>query len=230
MSRGFNLMKLHINKKLMVTVSIFSFFIVTSVIGFHCSKGFKGVIEEKLEVERIPSPDPDFNIMVDLPVGLMTPIEIFNSMRQSLQVVTPNSNTIGEFLSKQSTFPTEGQLYKVNSPMFLSLTNLSSQFCQQMISDEISLARNKRSFTNEINYGDIPININESQINDVVRRIARSAWGRNETDSELEIINSGMKEMIAELPSSYQMDKAYTEKMVLVLCATLLSSIDSVSL
>lgn len=128
----------------------------------------------------------------------------------------------------------------VNAPMWMSITNLSSLVCIDLVKDEVKRIQQSQAphFFIEVNLWLPATAITDSAIKSVMRRMARGFWGRNETDEEAALILSTMQSSFADvrLPaqdaSSITVNTSSapdtnTSTMMYFLCSAMLSSLET---
>ncbi len=166
------------------------------------------------------------------PGGAMVPVEstktvavsysenILESLITIIGTGQPSQRVRDSYNRERTKIAESGKAEAVNAPMWMAITNLSGEVCWDLVLAEKALAAGSRRIFGQINFAGNPAQITDAARNDAIRRLARSAWARNETPEELALIKSGM----ASVPGTAAAD---VDRQMLFACTTILASLDS---
>lgn len=117
----------------------------------------------------------------------------------------------------------EGDANSITSPMLVALAKVSAEVCNDLIQKERVLAADQRRIFNAVNFGQGPASAADTALADTVRRLARSCWGRNESDSERETLLNSTKSAFANAANNGQQ----TVNQMVYLCTAMTASFAS---
>lgn len=122
----------------------------------------------------------------------------------SMTNVPPSNNTRNLFEDRVGSFSDTGSATSVNAPMLFAYMSVGAEVCNDLIQSEAALPLTGRRFFNGINLGagNTSPTLTDENINNMIRRMARQFWQREETAAELEILNLGVKEVVAARPAN----------------------------
>ncbi|MBK7890340.1 MAG: hypothetical protein IPJ84_05665 [Bdellovibrionales bacterium] len=122
-----------------------------------------------------------------------------------------------------------GKADTVNAPMWIAVTNLGAEICLDLITAEkaVTVADNRRFF-NKIDFAQGATAITDAAKDDLIRRMARNFWGRNESVAEKTLLKSTLDAAMTEPAAANQSVTAETENALLFTCAAMLSSLDAI--
>lgn len=119
---------------------------------------------------------------------------------------------------KKGQFSVEGKANTVTPPMLMAQASLAAEVCSDAIRIESALPSSERRLFPMINFGSGPNSVGSAALGDTIRRLARSCWGRNESDEERSMI-------VTEARSAFSgTNPATTRLQLLYICSSLLSS------
>lgn len=113
-----------------------------------------------------------------------------------------------------------GEVDTVNAPMVLALSGIAGEGCTLVVAREATVGVTSRRYFRNFDFTKGPASVASTSIGETVRLFARAAWMRDETASELAIINDELKVFNSALPSD-------TRSMATVLCTAMLSSLSA---
>ncbi len=122
-----------------------------------------------------------------------------------------------------------GKADTVNAPMWIAVTNLGAEVCVDLITAEkaVTVAANRRYF-NMVDFAQGVAAVSDAAKDDVIRRMARNFWGRNESMAEKTLIKSTLAAALALPAAANQSATVETENLLLFTCSAMLSSLDSI--
>lgn len=166
------------------------------------------------------------------PGGAMVPVEstktvavsysenILPSLVSMAGTGEASQRTLAAYNNERTKIAESGKAEEVNAPMWIAITNLAGEVCWDLVLNEKAIAANQRRIFGQVDFATGPAALTEAAKNDVIRRLARSAWARNETAQELELIKSGM----SSVPGTAAAD---TDRQMLYACAAVMASLDA---
>lgn len=131
-----------------------------------------------------------------------------------------------EYENRKGTLSEYGYATEVTAPMLMGVTAVAGEICNKLIEQEAMQLASARNVFNTVNFSSGPAQLNKnSEFQEVVRRLARSCWGRNETAEELDIIYNNFSE---DFNSST--DGNRTKAGMLSVCTAMLSSVSAIEI
>ena len=172
-------------------------------------------------------------IMEPLPdtkaVGVTASETIVYSMLNQTGLTTLSAEAMADVQAQLNRVPESGAVDGVSSPMWMAVTNIAGILCEQLVIQERALgtaSTNRRFFLN-VDFGLGPSKVTAAQRADVVRRMARSFWGRNETAAELYMVNQALDEGYRPGNASAVDNGLQTEGAMMLVCTAMLSALDA---
>ena len=153
-------------------------------------------------------------------VRVTTSEDILNSLVSVSGIKSPSSNTMNRYSQWRLLFSDTGDSSSVNAPMWLGILNLSGEICNDLLNQERALPSATRRIFNQIDFTKGPSSLTDAAISDVIRRLARSAWARNETPDEAMAI----KQALTVFSGTAQAD---TTKAMLLTCSAMMASLET---
>lgn len=186
--------------------------------------------------EETQTPGPNGNTPGDGfapgPDGTMRPVEnktaavtssetIIASLLATTGVTTPSAATRGAVTREIGKISETGKADSVNGPMWLAITNLSGEVCNDLIAQEAALAAASRRIFGlvDLTTANAPASaVSAAAQDDVIRRLARSVWQRNETPEEATMIKSA---------TATAFSAGTARNAMLYMCTAMLASLDA---
>ncbi|MES2962840.1 MAG: hypothetical protein V4760_03045 [Bdellovibrionota bacterium] len=164
----------------------------------------------------------DLNEVVDAKaVGISYSENTFTSMLNQTGVAAPSAATRTAVTTQFSKLSETGKADSVTAPMWISITTVAGELCNDLVNQERALAAASRRFYTGIDFAVGPASISAAAKDDVIRRLARSFWGRNETAQEKTLILSSFNGTFTSATA------ADTQSGAMFLCTAMLSSLDA---
>lgn len=232
--KNFRDLSLSKRRKLTASISLPALAAVM-IVGFqNCSPGM-------METKGASVPDPNANpapldISQDTkPITIVYSENLLISMQQMAGVTTVPAAKITRFLSAKTKITETGKVDSVNAPMMSAIANTAADVCDELITRERALAAGDRRFLGLVDFTNIQgsAGITEAAKDDVIRRMARSFWGRNESSAERVLIKRMLDEAMAEgRPASFTATTAATDtaNAMLFVCTSMMSSLDAIKM
>ena len=203
----------------MKTTSKISFIFALALLATACTPG------------EIPGGSSSNATFVDTPGGMLaakgesttrvaTSEEIFNSMISVTGIGQPSATTTSRYNTWHGLFSESGDADSVNAPMWLGVLNLSGEVCNDLITKEKALTASSRRIFNLVDFTKGPIALTGSIEDDVIRRLARSAWARNETPDEATAIKTALGIFSGTATTD-------TSRAMLMTCSAMLASLET---
>lgn len=153
-------------------------------------------------------------------VGVTNSETVLSSLVSMAGTGVPSARTLAAYNRERTKIAETGLAESVNAPMWVAVTALSGEVCWDLILAEKALAADQRRVFGQVNFAAAPSQLSDAAKNDVIRRLARSAWARNETEAELALIKDGMN----SVPSAAVAD---TDRHMLYACTAIMASLDA---
>jgi hypothetical protein len=197
------------------------------MIGFqNCSPGV--VQSTKLNSTGESSNTP-LNIDEDpKPVTVTNAENLLVTMQSVTGLQNISQNTINAANIAKAKVTETGKADSINGPMWLSITNLSGDMCLDLVNDEKAKAQADRRFFGQVNFTAAPSALTPENKDDLIRRMARNFWGRNETPAERTVIKSSLDAALVDPRRPGASDAAETEDGLIFTCSAMLASLDAV--
>lgn len=195
-------------KKMKKSIKILSIISATAVLitamGFGCGIGWQPVGLNQIDLGSRNTDNVSAGDNGDLVIvsgQRTTSVALYDQVLANMLSVTgidnPRQQILDTYTDKVGSLSENGSVLTVNAPMLLAFSAIGSEVCSQAIAEERALAVADRklfgAFLEKTNINQIT----ETDVKDVSRRLARTFWQRNETGPEMQMIVTGMNEMIA---------------------------------
>lgn len=154
-------------------------------------------------------------------VGVSYSENTFTSMLQQTGVITPSANTRNAVTAQFTKLPETGRSDSVTAPMFVSITTVAGELCNDLVAQERALAAANRRFYGGVDFNAGPASISAATKDDMIRRLARSFWARNESVQEKALILAAFNGQFTSATT------ADTPRAAMFLCSAMLSSLDA---
>lgn len=161
------------------------------------------------------------------PVTVTNSETLLVSMQQQTGLPTLSTRTLGVANDAKTKVSESGRADSVNAPMWMAVTNLAGEVCLDLIDDERAKAVGARRYFGQVDFTRSPASISSSTKDDLIRRMARNFWGRNETTAERTLIRSTLDAAMSEPRANGATDATETENALLFACTAMLSSLDT---
>ncbi|MCM2281399.1 MAG: hypothetical protein NDI61_06075 [Bdellovibrionaceae bacterium] len=145
---------------------------------------------------------------------------VLSSLVSMAGIGVPSARTLQVYNRERTKIAESGKADSVNAPMWVAVTTLSGEVCWDLIIAEKALAQNQRRIFTQVDFATAPAQVSDTAKNDLIRRLARSAWARNETSDELTLIKSGMASITGTTPAD-------TDRQMLFACTAVMASLDA---
>lgn len=145
---------------------------------------------------------------------------VLTGMLNKAGVTTPSAKTTTAFANQSSKLPETGKVQGITAPMWMAVATMGSEVCNDLLTQETAAGAARRIFTS-VDFTRGPASVVDSTQNDVIRRLARSFWARNETPQELVLIKSALSDSFSGTTAGD------TRKEMLFLCTAMISSTDA---
>ncbi len=151
------------------------------------------------------------------------------SMQQQTGIQTPSTRTRDAATLAKAKITETGKVDTVNAPHLMALTNVAGELCLDLITEERARTSENRRFFNQVDFATGPATLTVDGKSDVVRRMARNFWGRNETIAEKTVLLSSIDSVVADPRRTGVSDAIDTEDVLLFACTSMLSSLDAIA-
>ncbi len=160
-------------------------------------------------------------------------IQSSEQLARSLSSVTNidfNSTIINEYNARKPLMSTDYTLGSVTAPMLISISNLSSQFCNELVKKEVALTANTRSYFLNTDFNKGLNDLTDQQFSLEIDMLSLKFWGRSVTDEERLILNETKREFVLAIPEASRNSNTQTRNLMLSTCTVMLSSFDFITL
>ncbi len=140
------------------------------------------------------------------------------------------STIINEYNARKALMTNDYSLESVTAPMLVSIANLGSQFCNELIRKEVALTTANRIFFNQIDFTKAVSTVTDAQFNQTLDILGQNFWGRNLTAEEKSILNQGKLEFINAIPTGSSTSAAQTQYLILSTCTGMLAALEFITL
>ncbi len=158
-------------------------------------------------------------------VAILNSQNALSSMVNKAGVVAPSNATKAAFINQGTKLPETGSVVQITAPMWMAVATMGSEVCNDLLTQETMAGATRRIF-NSVDFTKGPDTLNQSAgdtaRNDVIRRLARSLWSRNESPQELSLLKAGIDESFVGTAT------ADTRKELLYTCIAMISSTDAI--
>ncbi|MBK9039355.1 MAG: hypothetical protein IPL83_09375 [Bdellovibrionales bacterium] len=152
--------------------------------------------------------------------------QVLKNMMSIAGIDVPSTATVAMYDLKKTTFSENGRANSMNAPIVMALASVGGEVCNDLIVQEKAKPADDRRIYSQVNFGSGPANFSNAGRADSIRRLARSFWGRNETDAELQILQSALAEAVSAGGTAAR----DTEIVALYLCSAMIASLDAFTL
>jgi hypothetical protein len=154
-------------------------------------------------------------------IGVSHSENTFTSMLNQTGVAAPSTATRNAVTAQFSKLSETGKADSVTAPMWVSITTVAGELCNDLVAQEQGLTAANRRFYGQVDFTRGPASISAAAKDDMIRRLARSFWGRNESAQEKALILSSFN---GTFTSATVGD---TLGATMFLCTAMLSSLDA---
>jgi hypothetical protein len=201
---------------------------VVLMMGFqNCSPG---VVQSSKLASTGTGPGATGNLDEDTkPVTVAYSETTLPSMQLQTGIQTPSTRTLQANTLAKTKFTETGKVDTLNAPGLMAVTNLAGEVCLDLITEEKAKAASARRFFNQVDFTKAPAVLTAANKSDLVRRMSRNFFGRNETVAEKTLILSSLDAAISDARRTGVSDATDTEDTMIYVCTAMLSSLDAYS-
>lgn len=176
---------------------------LVTALGFGCGVGFQsGLDNSNTGLPSINGSDEildNGNLVVVSGTRTVSTVYYEQVLRNMLSLAglpAASDDTIERFDEKVGSFSEYGAADAINAPMMLGLAAVGSEVCADLMSTEFNVAQADRRLFNSVDFGAQAVD--DAGVADMIRRMARTFWGRNETPGEVTMITDAVREIASE--------------------------------
>lgn len=189
-----------------------------------------GVVQSTKLTSTGGSVETPLNIDEDTnPITVSYSENIITSMQLQTGLATVSARTLTANTNAKAKITETGKADSVNAPMWMAVTNLASEVCLDLITDEKAKAATARRFFGQVDFTRAPSSFTSETKSDMIRRMARNFWGRNETVAEKTVLVSSLDAAVADSRRTGANDAAETEDILIYTCTAMLSSLNAIT-
>lgn len=164
----------------------------------------------------------DLSIVSGTKTVATTSYDVVLDAMTSMTNVPPSTTTASLFQDRLGSFSENGSANSVNAPMLFAYVAVGAEVCDDLIDVEAALPSANRRFYTNIDFVNRNLaSMTDENINLMVQKMARQFWQRQETPEELSLINSSVKEILANKPAT---TAGLTRQGVLAACTAMIAS------
>lgn len=143
---------------------------------------------------------------------------VLDQLVSCLGTIEPSDNAKRAWINNKGTISEEGLANTMTQPMGKTIATVASEVCNDLVQKEASLEDSQRNIFVGIDLGGG--GLANGEIVMASKRLARSCWGRNATDEELDAISDN----ISSAFSGEDDNQNLTRKKLIYLCTAMSSS------
>lgn len=145
--------------------------------------------------------------------------QILDHLSSCVGVAVPSTDTVAMYNQKKGAISVNGEANTITAPMMMSIISIAGEVCNDLINQDDKKGANALIFKGfSMTSTSLP---SASLINDAISRLALSCWQRHDTSSERQII-------LNMLPTIGSNQANATRQAALMMCTTVLSSLDAI--
>lgn len=147
---------------------------------------------------------------------------VLDQMVSCLGTGAPSNNARNAWNTNRGTISEEGLANSMTQPMAKTLVTVASEVCEDLMDQERGLASDQRRIFIEIDF-----NSGDVSRGDLVlasKRIARSCWGRNATDDEINLVVNDIVDSFSSSNDDRNDDGNATRRKAVYMCTAMASS------
>lgn len=148
----------------------------------------------------------------------------------SVTGVDYNTAIINEFNTRRALMSTDYDLKTVTAPMLISISNLSSQFCAELVRRESALAAAQRSLFRTVDFNRGLNSVQDADFGLELDALSLKFWGRALSTEERTILNELKLGFTNALAADARNASAQTRNLMVTTCTSMLSSFDFITL
>lgn len=165
-----------------------------------------------------------------LPYALLSAEQTLSSMMKVANVTAPTNALLNEYNGRYGALAAGNDLSMANGPLMLGATSLAGEVCNNLLTQEKAITdASARNFFTGINFAAGVSTLSDTGYDIAIRGMARSFWGRNETQEEYELLRGYRTEFVNALAANARTQAASTNNLMLSTCAAMLSSMEAIS-
>jgi hypothetical protein len=164
-----------------------------------------------------------------IPIALLSAEQTLQSMLNVTNVATAPASVLTEYNTRYGALAAGNDLSMANAPLMLSSTSLAGEVCNSMITNERAMAAADRAFFGSVNFNAGISTMSDDVVKASIRGMARSFWGRNETQDEQVLLLSYKLEFTDALAANARTQAASSANFMTALCSAMLSSLDAIT-
>ncbi len=153
-------------------------------------------------------------------VAISNSQNVGTAMLNKAGVSAPSTATTNAFTAQSGKLPETGSVDQITAPAWMAIATMGSEVCNDLLTQETAANATRRIF-NSVDFARGPASVTTAAKDDVIRRLARSFWSRNETMQEAALIKSALDDSFSGATAGD------TRKAMLFVCTAMLSSTDA---
>jgi len=148
---------------------------------------------------------------------------LLDNVTAQLGLGTPSAAARTAYDNNRSRVSESGVVDSVTSPMWLAITNVAGASCADLVTKEAALPDAQRNFFAGVDFtkGPDTAKAQASTLNNVVHKLARAVWARDEDSGELSAVTTSAGAQFSGT------NAAQTSLMMRYVCAAMTASLDA---
>jgi hypothetical protein len=148
----------------------------------------------------------------------------------SVTGVDYNQTITNEYNTRRALMSTDYDLKTVTAPMLISISNLSSQFCSELVRRESALATAQRSLFRTVDFTRGLTSIQDADFGTELDALSLKFWGRAISTEERTILNELRSAYSQALTVDARNSSTQTRNLMVTTCTSMLSSFEFITL
>jgi hypothetical protein len=161
--------------------------------------------------------------------ALMTGRQAFDSMLKVTGQDAATSGQMNTFNQNVRVMATGQNVDLINGPMLIANATLASSVCDGLIAKESAQAASARKFFANIDFTKGPASLSSAQFLMTTDAMAKAFYGREQMQDEAMAFNDFRTDFMSTLSATESSQAAMTRKMVIGVCAAMLTSFDFIT-
>lgn len=140
------------------------------------------------------------------------------------------NSIVSEYNSRRALMTTDYSFESVTAPMMISIANLGSQYCNELIRVESAKAAAERQIFASVDFSKGVGTLEDAHFENVLSLMSHKFWGRELSAEERGILNDARREFIQAIPSGSANAAAQTRALMLSTCTGMLASLEFITI
>lgn len=200
-----------------------AFLIISSLFIMNSFMNCSGFEENGSSIELVQTPVERQNYTVQSSEQLIRSLA-------SVTGVEYTNTVLNEYNARKALMSSDYTLESVTAPMLISVSNLSSQFCNELVKKEANLTMPNRNYFKSVDLNKGVSEFKDEHFNDVLNTLGNKFWGRELSSEERTILGDLRQEFITAIPEASRNSSTQTRNLIVSICTSMLSAFDFITL